>query len=169
MVSQWYYAATRNGAWWNWWNYRKSFYWFSPGPCPVEWYEYFFIVQLVVLFSSFIEGTVLPASRGLYGQINGYFASDVTESDVSISETLCNIIDNMTGICPDMDSTLEEVGLASVGLPQIIGILNNSFSSDRSQLNLRSSSLIHAKSMQDMVNIVEEAKLQTNVNEKPDA
>merc|ERR1712070_729864 len=40
MVAQWYFAATRNGRWWNWWNYRKNMYWFSPKPCPVEWYEY---------------------------------------------------------------------------------------------------------------------------------
>lgn len=23
MVAQWYYAATRDGHWWNWWRYRK--------------------------------------------------------------------------------------------------------------------------------------------------
>ena len=116
-------------------------------------------MKLVVLFLSFIKGTALPASRGLYGQINGYSTSDATECDVSVGERLCDIIDNMTGIRPDMDSTVEEVGLASVGLPQIIGILNNSFSSAKSQLNLTSSSLIRAKSIQDMVNIIEEAKL----------
>ena len=32
-----YYKVTR-GEWWNWWNYRKTQYWFSPSPCPVEWY-----------------------------------------------------------------------------------------------------------------------------------
>ncbi len=51
MVGQWYYAATRNGTMWNWWRYRKEFYWFSPAPCPVEWYEYFYVVGLVVAFS----------------------------------------------------------------------------------------------------------------------
>jgi hypothetical protein len=51
MVGQWYYAATRNGHMWNWWRYRKSQYWFSPQPCPVEWYEYFYVVLLVVGFS----------------------------------------------------------------------------------------------------------------------
>ena len=41
IVGQWYYAITR-GEWWNWWSYRKDFYWFSPQPCPVEWYEFFY-------------------------------------------------------------------------------------------------------------------------------
>ncbi len=52
MVGQWYVAATRHGKMWNWWRYRKDFYWFSPAPCPVEWYEYFYLVLLVVGFSS---------------------------------------------------------------------------------------------------------------------
>jgi len=51
MVGQWYFAATRNGTMWNWWRFRKEMYWFSPGPCPVEWYEYFYVVGLVVAFS----------------------------------------------------------------------------------------------------------------------
>ena len=55
MVGQWYYAATRNGTMWNWWRYRKDFYWFSPAPCPVEWYEYFYIVGLVVAFSRLMD------------------------------------------------------------------------------------------------------------------
>jgi hypothetical protein len=50
MVGQWYYALTR-GEWWNWWSYRKAFYWFSPQPCPIEWYEFGGLVILVVLFT----------------------------------------------------------------------------------------------------------------------
>jgi acyl-CoA synthetase (AMP-forming)/AMP-acid ligase II len=46
MVGQWYFAATRNRHMWNWWRYRKDFYWFSPKPCPVEWYEYFFVCDV---------------------------------------------------------------------------------------------------------------------------
>ena len=59
MVGQWYYAATRKGTMWNWWRFRKSFYWFSPGPCPVEWYEYFYVVGLVVGFSNLMD-TIIP-------------------------------------------------------------------------------------------------------------
>lgn len=62
MVGQWYSAATR-GTFWNWWAYRKSFYWFSPGPCPVEWYEYFFVVSIVVAFSSFMDNTFTPGLK----------------------------------------------------------------------------------------------------------
>ena len=55
MVGQWYFAATRNGVMWNWWRFRKDMYWFSPQPCPVEWYEYFYLVALVVCFSKLMN------------------------------------------------------------------------------------------------------------------
>jgi hypothetical protein len=29
----------------------QDFYWFSPAPCPVAWWEFFFIVTLTVWFS----------------------------------------------------------------------------------------------------------------------
>eukprot|EP00957_Ditylum_brightwellii_P211969 15366816-Ditylum_brightwellii.AAC.1 len=35
VVAQWYFAVTRPGSFWNWWQYRKNMYWFSPQPCPV--------------------------------------------------------------------------------------------------------------------------------------
>ncbi len=63
MIGQWYYAATR-GIMWNWWRYRKDFYWFSPGPCPVEWYEYFYVVLLVVGFSRMMNALEPIVSDG---------------------------------------------------------------------------------------------------------
>ena len=38
-ISQYYYWATRLTDW-DWWSHRKSFYWFSPYPLPVPWWEY---------------------------------------------------------------------------------------------------------------------------------
>ena len=54
MITQWYFAATRNGYWWNYWRYRETFYWFSPQPCPIEWYEYPLLVILTTSFSQLI-------------------------------------------------------------------------------------------------------------------
>jgi hypothetical protein len=53
---------------WNWWQFRKSFYWFSPEPCPVEWYEYFFVVSIVVAFSSIMEKAFVPIVKGFVKQ-----------------------------------------------------------------------------------------------------
>ena len=81
MVGQWYTAATR-GEFWNWWAYRKSFYWFSPGPCPVEWYEYFFIVSIVVAFSSFMDNTFTPGLKNIGVKLVSLFKKDDDEEDI---------------------------------------------------------------------------------------
>jgi len=66
MISQWYYAATRNGHWWNYWRYRRLFYWFSPEPCPVEWYEYPLVLGLTTLFSHQVNIILLPFCRNVW-------------------------------------------------------------------------------------------------------
>jgi len=158
MVGQWYFAATRNGHMWNWWRYRKDFYWFSPGPCPVEWYEYFFVVGLVVFFSRFMDNTVMPFVSNLYTLAKDMFLGPPEEVDEVIGEVLCNIIEKMTGIEPEMDTTLEECGLASVGIPVIVGLLNKTFSKKGKALGITATHLIGAKTISDMVEKVEEAK-----------
>jgi hypothetical protein len=37
----------------------------------------------------------------------------------------------MTGIEPEMDSTLDEIGLASVGIPVIVGMINSACSTKK--------------------------------------
>jgi len=159
MVGQWYFAATRNGQMWNWWRYRKGFYWFSPGPCPVEWYEYFYIVGLVVFFSKFMDSQFMPLMSRLYASAKKPFQSSKDEGkEVDIGETLCNIIEKMTGIEPDLDSTLEECGLASVGIPVMVSLLNKTFSNKNTVLKITANDLVVAKTISDMVEKVEAAK-----------
>lgn len=49
-VGQMYFLITRQ-QWWSYWRYRKPFFWFSPQPVPVAWWEYFFVVILTTFFS----------------------------------------------------------------------------------------------------------------------
>jgi len=158
MVGQWYYAATRPGEFWNWWQYRKGFYWFSPGPCPVEWYEYFYVVSIVVAFSHFMDNTFTPKLKALGARMTGLIKGDAEEEDVDIGETLCGLIEKMTGIEPEMDSTLDEVGLASVGIPVIVGMLNSAFSTKRNPVSVTSADLVEATTIEDIVVVVESAK-----------
>ena len=69
-IGQWYFAATRNGQWWNWWRYRKIMYWFSPSALPVEWYEYFAVVTLTVGFSALMNATAMPLTSNLFNLIS---------------------------------------------------------------------------------------------------
>ena len=45
-----YMLLTRKTVW-SWWRYRKLFFWFSPYPVPVPWYEAVFLIFLTTLVS----------------------------------------------------------------------------------------------------------------------
>jgi len=157
VVGQWYFAATRNGTMWNWWRFRKDFYWFSPKPCPVEWYEYFYVVGLVVGFSN-IMNTVEPLIGELLSEIKALFITPQEDDDEDTGEALCGVIEGMTGIEPMMDYTLEECGLASIGVPVLVGLLNKKFSTKKLEVNISASNLVTAKTIGDMVELIEAAK-----------
>ena len=160
VVGQWYYAATRSGHMWNWWRYRKRFYWFSPGPCPVEWYEYIYVVGLVVAFSRFLDHSLLPWMNVAWARAKELILRDGgngedEDDEEDIGEVLCKIIEKMTGIEPEHDSTLEECGLASVGIPVLVSLLNKAFSKKDKPLGITAAHLIGAKTIADMVEQVE--------------
>jgi acyl-CoA synthetase (AMP-forming)/AMP-acid ligase II/peptidoglycan/LPS O-acetylase OafA/YrhL len=160
MVAQWYYAATRHGAWWNWWNYRKTFYWFSPDACPVEWYEYFLVVGLVVGWSRImLVLEPLVVGNGL-ATVKAYFTKGEAEGDEEVDtvKVLCGIIESMTGIEPLADWTLEECGLASIGVPVLVGLLNKAFSKKDKPLVVSARDLITAETIGDMAAVVDDLK-----------
>lgn len=80
------------------------------------------------------------------------------EEEVDVHTIVCNVIENMTGIEPEADSTLDEVGLASVGIPVIVGLLNDAFSKTSEPLGVTGQDLIKAKTIRDIVRVVESAK-----------
>mmetsp|Transcript_2835 Transcript_2835/g.5311 ORF Transcript_2835/g.5311 Transcript_2835/m.5311 type:complete len:153 (-) Transcript_2835:175-633(-) len=142
---------------WNWWRYRKSMYWFSPYPCPIEWYEYFYIVILVVGFSN-VMNSVEPMVGDLLllikSRILGTKGDTVEEFT---GEDIFDIIEGMTGIEPQLDWSLEECGLASVGVPVIVQLLNKKFSRKDHQVQITAADLINAKTVEEMIQVVDEA------------
>jgi len=159
MVGQWYYAATRPGQFWNWWQYRKGFYWFSPGPCPVEWYEYFYVVSIVVAFSHFMDNTFTGMLKNGFSALMTKIHGEPEEDEnIDISVVLLGLIEKMTGIEPELDSTLDEVGLASVGIPVIVGMLNSTFSTKKFPISISGADLVEAESIEDIVLVVETAR-----------
>lgn len=157
MVGQWYYAMTRNGHMWNWWRYRKTMYWFSPRPCPVEWYEYFYVVGLVVMFSSFMT-RLEPLAGIITNAITDLVFSNDEEEEEDTTEVLCGIIEKMTGIEVEVDYTLEECGLASVGVPVLVGLLNKNFSTGTRTLAISAADIIEVETIREIVEVVEAAK-----------
>ncbi|CAB9511065.1 7a-methyl-1,5-dioxo-octahydro-1H-inden-4-yl [Seminavis robusta] len=53
-VSEWYFLATRG----EWWAYPKTFFWFSPYPYPVAFWEFFIVAAIVVALSVVMEAYV---------------------------------------------------------------------------------------------------------------
>jgi len=155
MVGQWYYAATRNGHWWNWWRYRKSMYWFSPAPCPVEWYEYFYVVGLTVSFSALMNATAQPIMNAAMAWLKRIIFGE-SDPKVSVEEALLDAVEDMTGFEPELDWTLDQCGLSSVGLPILAARLKKAFSTKTSPLNITTAALSQARTVQDLVIVIQE-------------
>lgn len=161
LVGQWYYAVTRNGEWWNWWTDQKTFYWFSPQPVAVEWYEYFYVVGLVVLFSKAVQplepvirrGFVLTIEfvKGLFGGKEQSFESRDTTGVV------LGVVERVTGMEASEDLTLEECGLASLGLVQFANTLESEFSTPEYKISLSVPDLMEAEDIRAIVALVDAA------------
>lgn len=159
MVAQWYFAATRPGSFWNWWQYRKTMYWFSPQPCPVEWYEYFLVVGLVVSWSQLmfnLEPVVAVVLDWIVGL--GKSGNEGSEEDEDTIDVLKDIIEGMTGIEPEAHYTLEECGLASIGVPAVVTLLNKNFSQGNRRVTVVAADLVVAETIGDMAEVIDAAK-----------
>ena len=157
-VGQWYFAATRNGQWWNWWNYRKEMYWFSPKPCPVEWYEYPTLVLLTVLVSTVLNATAMPLLSAILRLLNDLISGEYEEEEVDIEDALISAVEDMTGISPKPDWTLDQCGLSSIGLPQLASRLEQSLSGKNNPVSISAAALTSAQSIGDLVDILNELK-----------
>jgi hypothetical protein len=71
---------------------------------------------------------------------------------------LIQLIEGMTGIEPFLDYTLEECGLASIGVPALVNLLNKNFSTKKRRVNITASDLVGAKTIGDMVEVVDGVK-----------
>ena len=130
MVGQWYYAITRHGHWWNWWEHRKSFYWFSPEPVPVEWYEYFYLVGLVVLFAKLVQ-PFDSLLHNIYSKLLGIARKQKLKEQpaLDIANIVLKTATNIAGLEVSRDLGLNDNGLASLGTVRFISALETEFSS----------------------------------------
>jgi acyl-CoA synthetase (AMP-forming)/AMP-acid ligase II/peptidoglycan/LPS O-acetylase OafA/YrhL len=159
MVGQWYYAATRHGEWWGWWSHQKDFYWFSPQPIPVEWYEYFYIVGLVVLFSKIVQPLEL-AIRGAFGFFINLFkkikgGSIILDTEKTTISEILLIIESLTGMEVKPEWSLEECGLASLGVVQFTNTLEHAFSTPENQIKLSMTDIMSTHNIYEIASIVD--------------
>jgi len=147
MVGQWYYALSR-GEWWNWWSYRKAFYWFSPQPCPIEWYEVGGLVILVVLFTRLVRPLDGVLRRGWAPRLASAPPAPATGDTLA---ELIHIVQQITGLEAKAEWTLEECGLASLDIAQFTNTLNAQLTGrTHHRINISISEVISATSLRDL-------------------
>jgi hypothetical protein len=100
---------------------------------PGAWYEYFLVVQLVTMFSMFVKAYVTPyillawnwliAGIGrLTGKGGDNFSAELTSLEL-INEALEELLGGSVALTED--STLEETGLGSIGMPALVATLDS--------------------------------------------
>ncbi|WP_026190822.1 AMP-binding protein [Methylobacterium sp. WSM2598] len=162
MVGQWYFALTRHGEWWNWWSYRKEFYWFSPQPVPVQWFEYFYVVGLVVIFGKLVQPLESVIRRGFGASLRlltGESAAGRPERDTLA--TILDMVSRTSGLAAKPEWSLQECGLASLSVVQFTATLEAEFSTAKQKLTLSPSDLIAAQTIREIAMIVDAARSET--------
>ena len=123
-VGQLYYLITRQ-EWWSYWRYRKQFFWFSPAPVPVGWWEYFYVVILTTFFGMFMA-KLDPYMISKWDQMRRFLIPRANQGrELTTTEIVLNEIEQLTGSAVEPDWTLAECGLASVAGPVVINRLQN--------------------------------------------
>lgn len=126
-VGQMYYLVTRQ-QWWSYWRYRKAFFWFSPLPVPVAWWEYFYVVILTTFFGMFMA-KLDPYMISRWEAGRAYLKSFLCRGrsndtrELTTTEVVLNEIEQLTGAAVEPDWTLAECGLASVAGPVVVNRL----------------------------------------------
>jgi acyl-CoA synthetase (AMP-forming)/AMP-acid ligase II len=175
IIGQWYWWATRSGnkvtsdevdlgnsEAWSWWAYPKEYYWFSPQPLPVAWYEFFFVVGLVTIFSAFIDRALNSHLTLLWVKMMNFFQNIIWPGSVSsAAETgggspesiVRNAVKALTGVESDisLDDSFDEIGLVSVGLPILVGLIN---SEDKSA-SVTVADVANCATLRDLVSVLE--------------
>jgi len=139
IIGQWYWWATRAGKEsYSWWAYPKEYYWFSPQPLPVAWYEFFFVVALVTLFSAAMDRLLNAPLTVLWIKFINFFQNIIWPGSVKTEkrdietltpeESVLNAVTALTGIDEkvSLDDSFDEIGLVSVGIPVLVGLINAS-------------------------------------------
>ena len=112
-----------------WWNFPKSYFWFSPLPLPVAWFEFFYVVILTTLFSMACNAWVNPIITSWYLKAGDLLArvffKDAAETDepLTAEQLVRRAIKELVGDDSyfDGNSDLGSAGIASVGLPIFVG------------------------------------------------
>merc|ERR1712217_694104 len=146
IVGQWYYWATR-GHPWSWWSFRKSFYWFSPNPLPVSWPETVLVIALTVGVSKLISKYLDSRLTQLWMKAMSFLSGSKADENLTAIELVTGVLEDITGSDVDLEATLAEAGLASIGIPMVVGMMNEA----HPKVALTMKEVSDCKTVQDLV------------------
>merc|ERR1712113_718126 len=149
IVGQWYYWATR-GHPWSWWSFRKSFYWFSPNPLPVSWPETVLVIGLTVGVSKLISKYLDSRLTQLWMKAMSFLSGSKADENKTAIELVTGVLEDITGSDVDLEATLAEAGLASIGIPMVVGMMNEA----HPKVALTMKEVSDCKTVQDLVDCV---------------
>lgn len=149
IVGQWYYWVTR-GHPWSWWSFRKTFYWFSPNPLPVSWPETLLCIALTVGVSKLVSKYLDTRLTQLWMKAISRLTGTKTDENVTAAELVTGVLEDITGSDVDLEATLAEAGLASIGIPMVVGMINEA----HPKVALTMKEVSDCATVQDLVNCV---------------
>ena len=134
-------------------------YWFSPKPCPVEWYEFPSLVLLTVAFSAIMNSYILPSISFIFHTSRDFIFGIDDDAALNMEDAVLEAVEDMTGIYPQLDWSLDQCGLSSVGLPQLALRLEKALANLNKPFTVTAGSLSAARTIHDVVDIVNELNL----------
>ena len=179
IIGQWYWWATRVGndvprpdvgdkTSWSWWAYPKEYYWFSPQPLPVAWYEFFFVVGLVTCFSAAADRLLTTPLTVMWVKFINFFQNIIWPGSVHTKgaaggqlpaeERVIGAVAALTGVAEriSLDDSFDEIGLVSVGLPVLVGLINAS----EPMAVISAQEIAHCQNLRGVVDVIERKRMQ---------
>ena len=90
--------------------------------------------------------------------------SDDSEEGIDAEQTLIDAIEDMSGFAPELDWTLDQCGLSSLGLPQLATRLNNIISTKNNPVSITPAQLSDARTVSDIANALKNAITQAKMD-----
>ena len=119
---------------------------------PVPWYEAFWLMVQTTMVAKVLTDYVNPHLVNAWNVASRKIArcgADQKRADTA--ETVCDVIFQLTGSEVDPDATLEQCGLASVGLPVLVRLLTSALPG----LTINATDLVAAGTLQEIADNID--------------
>jgi acyl-CoA synthetase (AMP-forming)/AMP-acid ligase II len=147
-VFEWYSASVKG----RWWGQRKpGFEWFSPDPIQLGALETIVVILLTVAFSIVVTYVANTHLMGRWLSLVRFMTCRrraACGNDVKVM-VLC-AIEDLTGVCPELNDNLQDTGLASLGVAALVSTLNSS-----NGIQLTAAQIVGCDTVSDVIAVIQ--------------